>query len=139
MRLQPVLAPHPQYRGVADTHQLRRIDPHRSPTARQVLLNRRQSSLGIPSAPASDLHTTEAELRGNRFVVQSIRSAQHDLRTAGQSDADRLGSRPLRQLRTLFTQEHAYRRYTHRLIPTDGPNGRTINDRISSAKYEALH
>jgi len=77
--------------------------------------------------------------RGNRLVVQSIRSAQHDLRTAGQSDADRLGSRPLRQLRTLFTQEHAYRRYTHRLIPTDGPNGRTINDRISSAKYEALH
>jgi hypothetical protein len=120
-------------------HDLRRIDFHRSPAARQILLNRRQPALGISRAPAPDLNAAQSQLRGNRLVVQAVRCAQHDLCAARQTHTDGLGSRPLHQLRTLFTQQHDYRRYTHRSIPIGGLNGRTSNARISSVNYEALH
>jgi len=106
------------------SHDLRRVNLHRSPAARQILLNRRQAALDIAIAPASDLNTTNAHLGGNRMVVQPVRRTQYDLRAARQSNTDRLGSSQLQQLRS---------------FPIDRLNGKTGIALIGSVNYEALH
>ena len=162
MRLEPVLTPNPQYCGVAYTHlcdhracaplrgvrrqglrrqshDLRHVGLHGSPATRQISLNRRQSALNIPIAPASDLNTANAHLGGNRTVVQPVRCTQHDLRATRQSNTDRLGSSQLQQLRTFRVQQHNVRRFAHRSLPIDSLNGKAGSTQIGSIKYEALH
>ncbi len=162
MRLEPVLTPNPQYCGVAYTHlcdhracaplrgvrrqglrrqshDLRHVGLHGSPATRQISLNRRQSALNIPIAPASDLNTANAHLGGNRTVVQPVRCTQHDLRATRQSNTDRLGSSQLQQLRTFRVQQHNVRRLAHRSLPIDSLNGKAGSTQIGSIKYEALH